>query len=153
MISSIQQQTFKLLLVLLPSLQEEVLQEIKWHKIGMKSLLLLPPKQPHLSFQQTPQLLIMLSGQICLLFYLITLYIKQAYNIPGAILPIPSMLYWRYHYMEEELISYHPGNRVKKSYNSYQNGWLQHLLSRDCSKSFHDHYTSNDAETFSQKLR
>ena len=51
----------------------------------------LTPKQPHLSFQQTPHLLILLSGQICFPFIPVNPIPKQAYNIiPGADLANPS---------------------------------------------------------------
>ena len=41
------------------------------------------------------------------------------------ILLIPSMLYMKKSFHEgRTCFQYHPGNRAKKSYNQYQNGWL-----------------------------
>ena len=107
---------FNVLHVLVPSLREEVLQDINWHKKGMKNLLLLTPKQPHLSFQQTPHLLTLLSGQICFPFIPVNPIPKQAYNIiPGADLANPinaiyeEIITWR-----KNLFSIPSGQQGKK---------------------------------------
>ena len=65
---SIQKQTFQCTCCPRSFTTGRGLQDINWLKKGMKSLLLLTPKQPHLSFQQTPHLLILLSGLICFPF-------------------------------------------------------------------------------------
>ena len=128
---------FNVLLVLVPSLREEVLQDINWHKKGMKNLLLLTPKQPHLSFQQTPHLLTLLSGQICFPFIPVNPIPKQAYNIiPDADLANPSnAIYEEIMTWMKNLFSLPSGQQGKKVVQLLSE-WLplqqEHLLSREC---------------------
>ena len=92
------------------------MQYIRWHIIGIKSLLLLPPKQPHLSFQQTPHLLTLLSGQICFPFIPVNPIPKQAYNIiPDADLANPSnAIYEEINTWMKNLFSLPSGQQGKK---------------------------------------
>ena len=114
-----------------------VLQDINWLKKGMKSLLLLTLKQPHLSFQQTPHLLILLSGQICFPFIPVNPIPKQAYNIiPGADLANPSnAIYEEIMTWMKNLFSLPSGQQGKKVVQLLSE-WLtlqqEHLLSREC---------------------
>ena len=66
---------FNVLLVLVPSLKEEVWEDFKQHTIGKEVLLQFPPplKQPYLSVQQIPQQSIQLSGQIFLYLFRVML--------------------------------------------------------------------------------
>ena len=120
----------------------------------MKNLLLLTPKQPHLSFQQTPHLLILLSGQICFPFIPVNPIPKQAYNIiPGADLANPiNDIYEEIITWMKNLFSLPSGQQGKKMVQLLPELLTlqqEHLLSRVCSKSLHDHTSSNDAEALS----
>ena len=129
------------LLVLIPSLQEEVWEDIKQHTIGKKGLLQnpFPLTEPYLSVQQVPKHLIQLSGQICLLFYLLTLYQHWHTTSQVQILLIQSMLYMKRSFHGESLFSI-PSEQWQKSHTTtirmVDSLQQQNLLSKDCSKSF-----------------
>ena len=133
------------------------MQDTNWLKKGMKSLLLLTPKQPHLSFQQTSHLLILLSGQICFLFKPVNPIPNQANNIIlGVDLANPiNAIYEEIITWTKNLFSL-PSRQQGKKVIQLLSEWLtlkqQHLLPWDCSKG-HENSRSYDPEPLNQKQR